>query len=65
MYPKLVGLLDQIATRVASVIADGADHGDETVYDAVTNRHPEADIIIRFCHPSRLGDLAGRTSAGL
>jgi Transposase DDE domain len=42
---ELVGLLDQVATQVASVIADGAYDG-ETVYDAVTNRHPEADIII-------------------
>ena len=31
--------------RVASLIADGAYDG-ETVYDAVTDRHPEADIII-------------------
>ena len=42
---ELVGLLDQVATGVASVIADGAYDG-ETVYDAVTDRHPEADIII-------------------
>ena len=42
---ELVGLLDQVATQVASVIADGAYDG-ETVYDAVANRHPEADIII-------------------
>src|SRR5271170_5444666 len=42
---ELGGLLDQVATRVASVIADGA-YDSETVYDAVTNRHPEADIII-------------------
>ena len=42
---ELVGLLDQIATRVGSVIADGAYDG-ETVYDAVADRHPEADIII-------------------
>jgi len=42
---ELVGLLDQVATRVASVIADGAYDG-ETVYAAVTDRHPEADIII-------------------
>jgi hypothetical protein len=42
---EIVGLLDQVATRVASVIADGAYDG-ETVYDAVTHRHPEADIII-------------------
>ena len=42
---QLVGLLDQVATRVVSVIADGAYDG-ETVYDAVTDRHPEADIII-------------------
>ena len=42
---ELVGLLDQVATGVASVIADGAYDG-ETVYHAVTDRHPEADIII-------------------
>ena len=42
---ELVGLLDQVATQVASVIADGAYDG-ETVYDAVTNRLPEVDIII-------------------
>ena len=42
---ELVDLLDQVATGVASVIADGAYDG-ETVYDAVTDRHPEADIII-------------------
>ena len=42
---QLVGLLDQVATRVVSVIADGA-YDSETVYDAVTDRHPEADIII-------------------
>jgi hypothetical protein len=40
-----VGLLDQVATRVVSVTADGA-YDSETVYDAVTDRHPEADIII-------------------
>ena len=42
---ELVGLLDQVATQVASVIADGAYAG-ETVYDTVANRHREADIII-------------------
>jgi hypothetical protein len=42
---ELMGLLDQVATGVASLIADGAYDG-ETVYDAVTDRHPEADIII-------------------
>jgi hypothetical protein len=42
---ELVGFLDQVATRVASVIADAAYDG-ETVYDAVTDRHSEADIII-------------------
>jgi transposase len=43
--PQLAGLLDQVVTPVASVIADGAYDG-ETVYDAVADRHPEADIII-------------------
>jgi hypothetical protein len=42
---QLAGLLDQVATPVASVIADGAYDG-ETIYDAVTDRHPGADIII-------------------
>jgi hypothetical protein len=41
---ELVGLLDQVATGVASGIADGAYDG-ETVYHAVIDRHPEADII--------------------
>ena len=43
--PEIVGLLDQVVTPVASVIADGAYDG-ETVYDAVMDRHPEADIVI-------------------
>jgi hypothetical protein len=42
---ELVGLLDQVVPRVASVIADGAYDG-ETVFEAVTDRHPQADIII-------------------
>ena len=42
---QLAKLLDQVTTPVASVIADGAYDG-ETVYDAVTDQHPEADIII-------------------
>ena len=42
---EIVALLDQVTTSVASVIADGAYDG-ETVYDAVTDRHPEADIVI-------------------
>ena len=42
---ELGGLLDQVATPVASLIADGAYDG-ETVYDAVADHHPEADIII-------------------
>jgi transposase len=42
---EIVGLLEQVATPVASVIADGAYDG-EAVYDAVTDRHPEADIVI-------------------
>ena len=40
-----MALLDQVASPVASVIADGAYDG-ETVYDTVTDRHPEADIVI-------------------
>jgi transposase len=42
---EIVALLDQVASPVASVIADGAYDG-ETIYDAVTDRHPETDIII-------------------
>ena len=42
---ELAGLLDQVATRVASVMADGAYDG-ETVYNAVTDRHPDADIVV-------------------
>ena len=42
---EIVALLDQVASPVASVIADGAYDG-ETVYDTVTDRHPEADIVI-------------------
>jgi hypothetical protein len=55
---ELVGLLDQVATAVASVIADGAYDG-ETVYHAVTHRHPEADIII----PPRATAVPGRSGA--
>ena len=36
---QLAQLLDQVPTPVASVVADGAYDG-ETVYDAVTDRHP-------------------------
>jgi hypothetical protein len=39
------GLLDQIGADVASVMADGAYDG-ETVYDAVAERHPQAEVII-------------------
>jgi hypothetical protein len=42
---ELSGLLDQIDADVASLTADGAYDG-ETVYDAVADRHPEAEIII-------------------
>jgi len=38
-------LLDQIDADVASMTADGAYDGD-AVYDAVTERHPEAVVII-------------------
>ena len=38
-------LLDQITDTVGSVTADGAYDGD-TVYDAVLQRHPDADVII-------------------
>ena len=54
----LVRLLDQVATGVASVVADGAYDG-ETVYDAVTDRHPEADIII----PPRATAVASTSGA--
>jgi transposase len=42
---QLSGLLDQIDADVASLTADGAYDG-ETVYDAVADRYPEAEIII-------------------
>jgi Transposase DDE domain len=42
---ELPGLLDQIDADVASVTADGAYDG-EAVYDAVTDRHPDAGVII-------------------
>jgi hypothetical protein len=42
---ELSGLLDQIDADVASLTADGAYDG-ETVYDAVADRYPEAEIII-------------------
>jgi Transposase DDE domain len=42
---ELPGLLEQIDTEIASVTADGAYDG-EVVYDAVANRHPDAEIII-------------------
>ena len=38
-------LLEQIASRVASLTADGAYDG-EAVYDAVAERHPGAAVII-------------------
>jgi hypothetical protein len=42
---ELPGLLDQVDAEIASVTADGAYDG-EVVYDAVANRHPDAEIII-------------------
>jgi len=42
---ELSGLLDQIDADVTSLTADGAYDG-ETVYDAVADRYPEAEIII-------------------
>jgi Transposase DDE domain len=38
-------LLDQIDADVASMTADGA-YDSEAVYDAVTERHPQAAVII-------------------
>src|SRR6202051_4024225 len=38
-------LLDQIDGSVASVTGDGAYDAD-VVYDEITQRHPEADVII-------------------
>jgi transposase len=55
---ELVNLLDQVEARVASVTADGAYDG-ETVYDAVTDRHPEEDIII----PPRTTAVSSKTAA--
>ena len=42
---ELSGLLDQIDADVASLTADGAYDG-EAVYDAVVDRHPDAEVII-------------------
>jgi len=42
---ELPGLLNQVDAGIASVTADGAYDG-EVVYDAVANRHPDAEIII-------------------
>ena len=42
---ELPELLDQIDTEIASLTADGAYDG-EVVYDAVANRHPDAETII-------------------
>jgi Transposase DDE domain len=38
-------LVDQIGSPVASFIADGA-YDQETVYDAVTARHPDAHVVV-------------------
>ncbi len=42
---ELPGLLNQIDAEIASLTADGA-HDGEVVYDAVANRHPDAEIIV-------------------
>jgi transposase len=51
-------LLDQIDADVASMTADGAYDG-EAVYDAVSERHPEATVII----PPRVTAVTGGTTA--
>jgi hypothetical protein len=43
--PEFPGLLDQVDAEIASLTADDAYDG-EVVYDAVANRHPDAEIII-------------------
>jgi hypothetical protein len=43
---ELPGLLDQIDGEIASLTADGAYDGD-VAYDAVGDRYPDAEIIIR------------------
>lgn len=43
--PELPDLLDQIDADVASLTADGA-YDREAVYDAVADRHPDAEVII-------------------
>jgi hypothetical protein len=53
---ELPGLLDQVG--IASVTADGAYDG-EVVYDAVANRHPNAEIII----PPRVTAVPNKTTA--
>jgi hypothetical protein len=42
---ELPDLLDQVDAGIASLTADGAYDG-EVVYNAVANRHPDAEIII-------------------
>ena len=42
---QVPALVDQINAEIASMTADGAYDG-QTVYDAVTERHPEAAVII-------------------
>jgi transposase len=51
-------LLDQIDANIASMTADGAYDGG-SVYDAVTERHPEAAVII----PPRATAVTGGTTA--
>lgn len=50
-------LLDQIASPVASMTGDGAYDG-QAVYEAVTERHPEAAVII----PPRSTGVPGETA---
>jgi hypothetical protein len=55
---ELPGLLDQVDAGIASLTADGAYDG-EVVYDAVANRHPDAEIII----PPRATAVPNKTTA--
>ena len=51
-------MLDQVDAEIASVTADGAYDG-EVAYDAVANRHPDAEIII----PPRATAVPNQTTA--
>jgi hypothetical protein len=55
---EIPDLLDQIDVEVASMTADGAYDG-QIVYDAVTERHPKAAVIV----PPRITAVSDETTA--